>query len=282
MNTKFWLFAFIAIFLLSACSAAPEIQPSFDPAELKFDGEKAFAIETELVTRFPDRASGYPNNRLAAEWIQERMSAAGWSCTMDEWEIVNYSKPTPLNNVVCRLPGNSEREILVVAHHDQAPTTVQGADNDAAGVAILMHLGEIFAKEKPLPYTLVFVATDAEEYGMIGTGRYIQTHPDPKNIIAGFSLDNVGRTYYDGVKMEQIGQYRNFGPLWLALALKKAASHAGLWPVRITDVVGPDDRADGARFFPGPGTDRRGGCPGPGHRRTRATRICSRALPPVA
>jgi Zn-dependent M28 family amino/carboxypeptidase len=103
-------------------------------------------------------------------------------------------------------------EILVIAHHDQAMTTIQGADNDAAGIAILMHLGEIFSKEKPLPYTLVFVATDAEEYGMIGTGRYIETHPDPKNIIAGFSMDNVGRYYYDGVKMEQVGQYRILAP----------------------------------------------------------------------
>ena len=91
MNTKVWLSISILIILLSACSAAPEIKPSFDPAQLKFDGQKAFAIETELVNRFPDRASGYPNNHLAAQWILERMSAAGWSCSMDEWQIVNYS-----------------------------------------------------------------------------------------------------------------------------------------------------------------------------------------------
>jgi hypothetical protein len=151
MNPKASLSLAFILLLVTACSAAPEIQPGFDPADLKFDGEKAFAIETELVDRFPDRASGYPNNRLAAVWIKERMSASGWKCTIDEWEIVNYSQPTPLNNVVCTLPGNSEREILVIAHLDQASTTVQGADNDAAGIAILMHLGEIFAEEKPLP-----------------------------------------------------------------------------------------------------------------------------------
>ena len=37
--------------------------------------------------------------------------------------------------------------------------------------------------------------------------------------------------------MEQIGQYRNFGALWLALALKRATSHAGLWPVVLPGVV---------------------------------------------
>jgi len=237
MKPKIMFLFSLTILLLTACSTAPEIQASFDPADLKFDGEKAFTIEAELVTHFPNRASGYPNNKLAAEWIQTRMSTAGWNCSIDQWEIINYSKPTPLNNVVCRLPGNSEREILVIAHLDQAMTTVQGADNDAAGIAILIHLGEIFAKEGPLPYTLVFVATDAEEYGMIGSGRYIQNHPNPKNIIAAFSMDNVGRYYYDGVKMEQIGQYRNYGSLWLALALKEAARHADLWPVVIPGVL---------------------------------------------
>lgn len=237
MNTRLIILSAVLLLLLTACSAAPEIQAGFDPADLKFDGEKAFTIETELVTRFPDRASGYPNNNLAAAWIQAQMSTAGWDCSIDQWEIINYSKPTPLNNVECRLPGNSEREILVIAHLDQAMTTVQGADNDAAGIAILIHLGEIFAKEDPLPYTLVFVATDAEEYGMVGSGRYIQNHPDPQNIIAAFSMDNVGRSYYDGIKMEQIGQYRKYGSLWLALALKEAARHADLWPVDIPSVL---------------------------------------------
>ncbi len=237
MSTRLMILFSLVFLFFAACSSAPEIRATYNSADLKFDGEEAFAIETELVTRFPDRASGYPNNKLAAEWIQAEMSAAGWDCSIDQWEIINYSKPTPLNNVVCRLPGDSPREILVIAHHDQAPTTIQGADNDGAGIAILMHLGEIFGKEQPLPYTLVFVATDAEEYGMIGSGRYIQNHPDVKNFIAGFSIDNVGRNYYDGVKMEQIGQYRKFGALWLALALKEAANHAGLWPVVIPSVV---------------------------------------------
>lgn len=237
MSTRLMILFSLVFLFFAACSSAPEIRATYNSADLKFDGEEAFAIETELVTRFPDRASGYPNNKLAAEWIQAEMSAAGWDCSIDQWEIINYSKPTPLNNVVCRLPGDSPREILVTAHHDQAPTTIQGADNDGAGIAILMHLGEIFGKEQPLPYTLVFVATDAEEYGMIGSGRYIQNHPDVKNFIAGFSIDNVGRNYYDGVKMEQIGQYRNYGSLWLALALKEAANHAGLWPVVIPNVV---------------------------------------------
>ncbi|MGB7115449.1 MAG: M28 family peptidase, partial [Anaerolineales bacterium] len=182
----------LLILLLSATSTACEETStpsiSYDPKELSFSGRRAFAIEDEFVTTFTNRHSGTNQSQLATEWLWEQFTAAGWTCEMDEWEIINYSQPVSLRNVVCRLPGedaNDPREILVVAHHDQASTTIQGADNDGSGIAILLHLADIFASEGPPKYTLVFVADDAEEYGMVGSRRYIQTHLNAENIIAG-------------------------------------------------------------------------------------------------
>jgi hypothetical protein len=224
----------VVTLLLVACAPEPQPQAAYDPARLRFDGERAFAIETEFVTSFPDRVSGWPNSRLAAEWLLAEMTRLGWTCQMDEWTVINYSRPVPLNNVVCRLSGQSEREIVVVAHHDMASTTVQGADNDGSGVAILLQLAEIFAAERPYPYTLVFVADDGEEYGNLGTRRFVQTHSNVESIIAVMSLDNLGRTYYDGMNMELIGQFRNYSPIWLALAAREAARVAGEeWPVNV-------------------------------------------------
>ena len=216
---------FFMLFCLALTSCQAEAAPtnSFDPAGLRFSGERALDLETEFVTRFTGRHSGQPNNELAAEWLQEQFTQSGWECSIDRWEIVNYSQPVPLNNVVCRLPGDSEQEILVTAHLDQASTTVQGADNDGSGIAILLELAGIFGAGTERPYSLTFVATDAEEYGMIGSARYIQTHPHPENIIADISLDNLGHEYYDGMNMELIGRYKGYGPIWLALAAREAA-----------------------------------------------------------
>jgi hypothetical protein len=219
---------------LAGCSAAPELQASYDPTTLRFDGQRTYEIEKEFVGFFPNRASGMPNNRLAAGWLKDRFSSSGWSCQIDEWEVINYSRPVPMRNVVCTLPGQSPQEILVVAHHDQAPTTVEGADNDGSGIAILLQLGEIFASEAQPAYTLVFVATDAEEYGMLGTRRYIQTHPDTEGIIAGISLDNLGKNFYPGLEFEVVGQFRKFGALWLQRLAGVAARAAGdLWVPQI-------------------------------------------------
>jgi len=219
--------------VLTACSAAEKLDITYDPKSLKFSGEWAYAIEEEFVTKFVNRVSGTEQSRLGTEWLREQFEALGWVCRFDDWSVINYSKPVDLRNVVCVLPGenpNDAREILVAAHHDIAPTTIQGADNDGAGIAILLHLAEIFAAEAPHKYTLVFVATDAEEYGMIGSRRYVETHPNVENIIAGLSLDNLGRYYYDSMNMELIGQYSKYGPIWLALTARDSAAAAdGLW-----------------------------------------------------
>jgi hypothetical protein len=199
MDRKFFRFAPVMIFLLlAACSTLPEQTASIQPAVLHFDGQRALALERDFVTRFTNRSSGQPNSRLAVAWLKDQFTTFGWSCQVDEWSVINYSRLVPMQNVVCQLPGNSPQQIVVSAHHDQSPATVQGADNDGSGTAILLHLAEIFGAEKPLAYTLVFVASDGEEYGMLGTRRFIQTHPDPHAIIAGISLDNLGNNFYTG------------------------------------------------------------------------------------
>ena len=223
--------------LATACSSAQNPEISYDSQVLSFSGARAYEIEEEFVTRFENRHSGTEQNRLAILWLIERFEEAGWTCNFDGWEVINYSAPVQLRNVVCKLPGinpGDPREILVTAHHEQAPTTIHGADNDGAGIAILLHLAEIFRAENPPKYNLVFVATDAEEYGMIGSRRYVETHPNSEDIIAGISLDNLGRHYYDSMNMELVGQFSGYGPIWLALTARDAADAAdGLWQVNL-------------------------------------------------
>ena len=249
MKVKAYWF-FILIFsggTFSACSSVQSVDVLYDPDEIRFSGERAFEIEGEFVSAFPNRDSGQPNNRKAIEWLQGEFESLGLACSIDEWEIVNYSQPMMLNNLICSLEGDSEEQLLVVAHHDQAPTTVEGADNDASGIAILLHMAELFAGEDRPPYSLTFVSTDAEEYGMLGTLRYVETHADTSMILAGISLDNLGRTYYQDMNMELIGQLSNYGPIWLALTTREAAAVSGSeWKVnlrvpldQILDQAGP-------------------------------------------
>ena len=90
----------LLILLLSAistaCKETSASSISYDPQELSFSGKSAFAIEDEFVTTFTNRHSGTTQSRLATEWLWEQFTAAGWTCEMDDWEIINYSQPVPV------------------------------------------------------------------------------------------------------------------------------------------------------------------------------------------
>ena len=237
----FFGISLILTLALAGCAPAPEISAAYDPAEIQFSGARAFEIEEEFVTTHTNRVSGSDESLRAVEWINQQFVDTGWSCIVDKWDAVLYSETEQLRNVVCKLPGASEEEILVIAHHDIAPTTEQGADNDGSGIAVLLHLAEIFAAEDAPRYTLVFVADDAEEFGMIGSRRYMETHPNPEMIIAGISLDNLGRAYYQDMETELVGQYEGYAPIWIGLAAREAAAAAPTdWEVLLK---GPIDQA---------------------------------------
>ncbi|MBW8011392.1 MAG: Zn-dependent exopeptidase M28 [Chloroflexi bacterium] len=232
---KYYFLIIILGVFAAACSDVSSPLVINTPGDLRFSGERALELETEFVSQFPNRDSGQPNNRWAAEWLHARFTSLGLDCAMHEWQVVNYSQPVPLQNVVCRLAAQSAKEIVIVAHHDQSPDTIYGADNDGSGIAIMLHLAEIFSSEETPQYTLVFLSSDGEEYGMLGTGRFIETHADVDNIIAGISLDNLGKQYYGNLEMSPVGQFRNYGSLWLQRTTQEAARVEGdLWvpPIR--------------------------------------------------
>ena len=223
--------------LLAGCSRVAEPAPALDPAALRFDGARALERVGALVRAFPRRHSGTAANAAAAEFVAAFGAARGLECRIDRWEVTNFSARLPLGNAICERRGSSGRSIVVVAHHDQSPNTIEGADNDGSGVAILLGLMEIFASEAAPRETLVFLAADAEEWGMLGSRRYVQTHSDPGSIVAAISLDNLGKRFYDGLIMEPIGQFRGYGPIELLLAARAAARAAGVWVPRLRSPI---------------------------------------------
>lgn len=61
--------------------------------------------------------------------------------------------------------------ILIAAHYDGVPGS-PGADDNASGVAVLLELARIFAKQ-PTKYPLRLVAFDMEESGCLGSKDYV-------------------------------------------------------------------------------------------------------------
>lgn len=221
--------AVFVLFVMVDSSREKLTQNNFEyhASTIQFSGEDALSDLGEFVELFPNRDSGQPNNIKALNWLEEKYTELGLTCDYQYWNIVNYSKPVGLNNLVCVLEGEDPRQIVITAHHDQAPMTVQGADNDASGISVQLELARIFSDEGS-NYTLVFLTSDGEEYGMLGSKHYVENHPDPNLIIAGFSVDNVGKKIYTGMDMSPIGQFMGYGDLWLQRFIRDVSASNNL------------------------------------------------------
>lgn len=128
------------------------------------------------------------------------------------------------HNVIARLPGRRPQRgaVLLTAHWDHfgicaAPPAedliCNGAVDNASGVAALIEIARLLAAGKPLDRDVYFVATTAEELGLLGAHALAADPPLPREqIVAAFNIDSpalarpgqplsivgAGRTSLDG------------------------------------------------------------------------------------
>jgi hypothetical protein len=107
-------------------------------------------------------------------------------------------------NVVAVLPGTDpklkDEWVLLSAHYDhigvRGKTLYPGADDNASGVGMLIEVAERFALQKVKPArTVVFVAFDLEECGLLGSTHFATHPPFPiRSLKAALTADMLGRS----------------------------------------------------------------------------------------
>ncbi len=91
-------------------------------------------------------------------------------------------------NIMVRLGGDGPR-LVIGAHYDSVPGST-GANDDAAGVAVLLGLLGMYLRERPpVPVDIAFF--DLEEVGLAGSRVYLE-RVGPDNILAMINLDVCG------------------------------------------------------------------------------------------
>ena len=115
----------------------------------------------------------------------------------DDYSIYIDAMPydTITDNVIGYIEGGEQKAVFG-AHYDAAPL-IEGADDDASGVAMLLETARLL-KDSKTKYTLEFVAFSGEEYiarrGTVpeGSGDYVKRHKD--KVVWYFNFDSSGTT----------------------------------------------------------------------------------------
>ena len=112
----------------------------------------------------------------------------------------NSSRELLNNNVAATIPGKSKKKIVLSAHIDHlgmvpgspGDNIFNGAIDNGSAVASMMMTAKILKEfQKDLYYTIVVLACNAEESGLLGSRFYVQNVPDRENIIANINFEST-------------------------------------------------------------------------------------------
>ncbi len=153
------------------------------------------------------RDTGSPGGERARDYIVSRLEALGVEAPLtgrlQPWSAPNRSRIGAVNydgvNVVGLIRGTErpDRYIVVTAHYDHMGTyqgrIYNGADDNASGVASMLELAARLKVQAPR-HSVLFVALDGEERGLLGADQFVQRPPVPVDSIAlNVNLDMTAR-----------------------------------------------------------------------------------------
>ena len=194
----------IAGILIQSVISQPEIKSAI--AQRLLDHVKVLASDS-----LEGRGLGTEGKQRAQQYIAEQFLQVGLKpADEDYFQQLNLQIGLVMvqgANVIGYIEGNDpekkEEYILIGAHYDHLgyrfrenqKVIYHGADDNASGVATLIEIARYFTTHPGLvPYSILFVAFDAEESGLIGSSKFITENKsfDVGKIKVMFSLDMVG------------------------------------------------------------------------------------------
>ena len=187
--------AWALVELLLLLPGQPVPSPGRVPTADEFDGQRAFELARELAVGFPNRTTGSEADAAAAAWVAERFADLGLPVSeqrFDTWGTWDRQRLAlhPGRNVLAVSAGREAQAVVIGAHRDVVPSTVEGAEDNASGTGALLELARALTAE-PHRLTYVFVSFGAEETGLGGSRHYLAHAPLPTALA--ISVDTVGR-----------------------------------------------------------------------------------------
>jgi Zn-dependent M28 family amino/carboxypeptidase len=223
-----------AVLTLSSVAAAQSVQ---DIVNQVSQGSYTDFLDNSLYTHTGDDRGWGAEHDLAQTNIYNAFVGDGLTASLHAF---SYSGDT-YYNVVGVLPGavHPDNIFIVGAHYDSVSNP--GADDNASGAAGVMEAARVLSQYS-FEATLIFIAFDREEQGLIGSNAYATDHAGD-NILGMISLDMIAYNYLGGNAADIYGRAAS-DPVKNALADAVALYGGGI----TTTLNGAFDASDHAPF----------------------------------
>ncbi len=223
----------VAAALFLAGCAAPAVTPPATPQPPAFQAQLLEDVRVLASDDMQGRDTGSAGGEAARAYIVGRLEALGVEAPLmgrlQPWEMTGRGREGARTwngvNVLGLVRGTraTDRYIVVTAHYDHVGEhggqIYNGADDNASGVATMLALAAELKREAP-EHSVLFVALDGEERGLLGARHFVEAPPVPLSSIAmNLNFDMTARAETDG-KLWVTGTYQNpqFRPILEPLA----------------------------------------------------------------
>jgi hypothetical protein len=212
-----------ASLLLAACATpAPVPVVPTAPVAPAFQAQLLEDVRILASDEMAGRDTGSAGGELARNYIVGRLEALGVAAPamgrLQPWEATGRTRAGPKTydgvNVIGMIPGTrvSDKYIVVTAHYDHVGTNdgqiFNGADDNASGVATMLALAAELKRQAP-EHSVIIVALDGEERGLLGAKHFVEAPPVPlTSITMNLNFDMTARAETDG-KLWVTGTYQN-------------------------------------------------------------------------
>jgi hypothetical protein len=190
IDLRIWRIALLAvpvvitIAMFSLSEAPQELSPGIPPDA--FDPTTAAPLAKELAEKAPNPRPGSEADQLLGKQVEDRFkSIPGAAVSEQRFDATFRGDDVELRNLIVTVPGESERQIALLAPRDAAHGT--GALTSIAATAVLLEIANSFSGAVHNK-TLVFVSTDGSSIGALGARRFVRDYSDADLLDAAIDL----------------------------------------------------------------------------------------------
>lgn len=236
----------VAVLILSGCAGmtetqrAPETSAEVAATPISYDQLMA-DVRILSADDMEGRDTGAPGGERARAYIVSRFEALGVAAPpmgrLQPFAALGRTREGPKTfngvNIMGLIEGTRvpDRYIVITAHYDHVGSNggqiYNGADDNASGVATMLEIADRLKASAP-EHSVIFVAFDGEERGLLGAKHFVQAPPVPLSSIAmNLNFDMIARAETDG-KLWVTGTYQNptFRPILETIPANGAVSLA--------------------------------------------------------
>jgi Zn-dependent M28 family amino/carboxypeptidase len=176
-------------------------------------------LEQLCTDRAYGRKPGTEGHRWAKAFIVDEFKAIGLQSFNDDYLQSSHApNGLKLHNIHGMIRGKTDRYLLVTAHYDHLGETdgglYYGCDDNASGVASMLEIARHFTVKTP-DHSIIFIAFDMEESGLLGAEHWVNHSPVPvKNIDLILNMDMISKNDKNEIYASGTSHYPKFrGPV---------------------------------------------------------------------